>query len=80
MSLPPGGAPPLRVALLPTGLFPNGHAQFVSQIPARSGITPLAVHNTYQYRCRGPIHFNLPSQAQFNFVPPQTLRSFVTSA
>jgi hypothetical protein len=39
----------LRVALLPTGRFPNGHAQFVSHMPARTGTPPLAVHNTYQY-------------------------------
>jgi len=39
----------LRLALLPTGQFPNGHTQFVSHIPARTNTQPLAVHNTYQY-------------------------------
>jgi hypothetical protein len=38
-----------RVALLPTGLFSNGHTFFVSRLAERSGVTPFAVHNTYQY-------------------------------
>lgn len=38
-----------RVALLPTGLFSNGHTFFVSRVAERSGVSPFAVHNTYQY-------------------------------
>lgn len=38
-----------RVALLPTGLFSNGHTFFVSRVAERSGVRPFAVHNTYQY-------------------------------
>ena len=38
-----------RVALLPTGLFSNGHTFFVSRLAEKSGVTPFAVHNTYQY-------------------------------
>lgn len=43
------GSARVRVALLPTGLFPNGHAHYVSRLSARTGVTPTAVHNTYQY-------------------------------
>lgn len=38
-----------RIALLPTGLFSNGHTFFVSRLAERSGVMPFAVHNTYQY-------------------------------
>lgn len=41
--------PRARLALLPTGLFSNGHTFFVSRLAERSGVTPFAVHNTYQY-------------------------------
>ena len=44
-----GSAGRTRVALLPTGLFSNGHTFFVSRLAERSGVTPFAVHNTYQY-------------------------------
>ena len=38
-----------RVGLLPTGLFSNGHTYFVSRVGERQGVSPFAVHNTYQY-------------------------------
>jgi hypothetical protein len=39
----------LSVAVLPTMHFPNGHIFFTARLPQRQGITPFAVHCTYQY-------------------------------
>jgi hypothetical protein len=38
-----------QVAVLPTMHFPNGHIFFTARLPQREGITPYAVHCTYQY-------------------------------
>lgn len=39
----------LRIGVLPTLHFPNGHIYFVSRLPQRLGVVPFAIHCTYQY-------------------------------
>ncbi|CAI5498703.1 unnamed protein product [Closterium sp. Naga37s-1] len=39
----------LKLALLPLVLFCNGHVFFEQQMPRRIGVTPYAVHSTFQF-------------------------------
>ncbi|CAI5502238.1 unnamed protein product [Closterium sp. Naga37s-1] len=39
----------LKLALLPLALFYNGHVFFEQQMPRRIGVTPYAVHSTFQF-------------------------------
>lgn len=39
----------LRMGILPTSLFANGHTYYVQRMFEKHGVHPYVVHNTFQY-------------------------------